>query len=113
MILEGANGPFGLVSPMDMWRYKLVGAVVFCYCSKECSACFIVQNVFDGRFVSVGEAGVELVVRLNAMAVMLGPEGPYENCVALSMECNHNILVAAASRWGEPPGVICKELIGG
>ncbi len=113
MVLEGTNGSLGLVSPMDMWRYKLVGAVVFCYCSEECSACFIVQNVLDGRFVLVGEAGVELVVCLNAMAVMLGPEGPYENCVGLRVECNHDVLVAASSCWCEAPGVICKELIGG
>ena len=108
MILEGANGSFGLVSPMDVGRYKLVGAVVFCYCFEECRTCLIVQNMLYGCFVSGGEASVELVVRFNAMAVMLRSESPYENCVALSMECNHNILVAAGSRWGEPPGVICK-----
>ena len=113
MVLEGANGSLGLVSPMDMWRYKLVGAVVFCYCSKECRACFIVQNVFNGRFVSVGEAGVELVVCLNAMAVMLGPEGLDKNGIALRVECYHYVLVAASRRGSESSCVVCKELVGG
>ena len=113
MVLEGTDCSFGFVSPMHMWRYKLVGAVVFCYLPEEYRACFVVEYVLAWRFMLVGEACVKVVVRLNAMAVMLGPEGLDKNGIALRVECYHYVLVAASRRGSEPSCVVCKELVGG
>jgi hypothetical protein len=50
------------------------------------------------------------VIRCNAVAVALGFEGLLENEVAVSVEANHDVLVARACSDGEASSVVGEEL---
>ena len=111
MILECSYGAFCPIVAMHVWRDKLESDIPF---EGDCffigGAGFVIQNLEIHREPPVCQMHHNGVIRCNAVAVALGFEGLLENEVAIGMEGNHDVLVAAACSDGEAARVVGEEL---
>ncbi len=71
---------------------------------------FVIQDLEINREPLCHETRHDGVISCNAVAVALGFEGLLEDEVAISIEGNHDILVAGACSDGEAARVIGDEL---
>ncbi len=111
MILEHANSAFCPIAAMHVWRDKLeVGILLEGDCFFIGRSGFVVQDLEINREPMGRQTRHNGVVGCNAVAVALGFESLLENKVAISMEGNHDVLVAGACFDGEAAGVIGEEL---
>ncbi len=76
----------------------------------EFGADFIVEDLEINIVPMVGKAAHDGVV--GSQSVFVGPVDirGAEDCIAAAVECNGDVLVAAASPDGESPGVVGVEL---
>jgi hypothetical protein len=105
------NGLLGSIATMFLWRDKLVPDLPLVhYGGLEFGADFIVKDLEINIVPTVGEAAHDGVV--GGQVVFVGPvdiQGA-EDCIALAVEGNGDVLAAAASPDGESTGVIGVEL---
>ncbi len=94
MVLERAYSSFRLIASVDVWWYQLVFAPIVCDGCQESRACFIVEDVRFWCRIVVLEALVNIFVRCNSVCVLLSLEWAYQNGVGLTVQCNHDVLVA-------------------
>ncbi len=96
---------------MHVWRDKLEGGIPLegnCFFISR--AGFVTQDLEINGEPMGRQTSHDGVVGCNAVAVALGLEGLLEDEVAVSMEGNHDILVAGASSDREAASVIGEEL---
>ncbi len=111
MILECADGGFCPIAVMHVWREELESGVPF-----EGDrffiggAGFVIQDLEINREPPGRQTRHNSVICCNAVAVALGFEGLLENEIALSVEGNHDVLVAGACLDGKAASVIGEEL---
>ena len=111
MILEYANGALCPIAAMHIWRDELEGGIPLegdCFFISE--AGFVIQDMEINGEPMGCQMSHDCVVGCNAVAVTLGLEGLLEDEVAISMEGNHDVLIARACSDGEVPRVIGEEL---
>ncbi len=111
MILERENGTVCPIAAMHVWRDDLESGVSFegdrFFIG---SAGFVIQDLEINRETPGSQMHHNGVVCCNAVAVALGFEGLLENEVAISVEGNHDVLVAGACSDGEAAIVVGEEL---
>ncbi len=112
MILECANGVLCPIAAMHVWRDELEGGIPLEHdCFFIGGAGFIIQGLEISNEKPMGrQKSHDSVVCCNALADTLGIESLLEDEVAVSMEGNHDILVAGACSDGEAASVVGEEL---
>ena len=110
MSLEGADGTFGYVSPMEVGGYQLVcsrpdvGDV-----SSVFLAGFVVEDLVVNDVTASLEAGHDASVGRYAVAVFSCMEGLDEDGVCIAVVGHHRVLVAATGAGGEASCVVRVE----
>ncbi len=111
MGLKGLNGLLGSIATMYVQRDELVlDLPLVHYGGLEFGADFIVKDLEINVVPTVGEAAHDGVV--GSQLVFIGPVDirGAEDCVAVAVEGDGDVLVAAASPDGESTSVIDVEL---
>ena len=109
--LEGLNGLLSSIAMVYIWRDKLVLNLPLVHNGGlEFGAGFVVKDLEIEIVPTVGEAAHDGVV--GGQSVFVGPVNirGTEDCVAVAVEGNGDVLIAAASPDGESFGVIGVEL---
>jgi hypothetical protein len=111
VILERANGALHLIVLMHVWRGELEGGVKL---EGDCffigGAGFVIQDLEINREPTGHQISHDGAVCCNAVTVTLGLESFLEDEVAISVEGNHDILVAGACSDREAASVVGEEL---
>jgi hypothetical protein len=111
VIIERANGAFHPIVVMHVWGDELKSGVPF---EGDCffigGTGFVIQDLEINREPSCRQTHHNGVISCDAVAVALGFEGLLEDEVAISMEGNHDLLVAGACSDGEAARVVTVEL---
>jgi hypothetical protein len=108
---EDLNGLLGSMATMYLWRDKLVPDLPLVhYGGLEFGADFIVEDLEINVVPMVGKAVHDGVVGGQSVFVQPVDIWGAEDCVAVAVEGNGDVLVAAASLDGESTGVIGVEL---
>ncbi len=110
MGFEGLNCLLGCIATMYFRRDKLIPDLPLVhYGGLEFGADFIVEDLDIDVVPKVGEAVHDGVVGSQSMFV--GPVDIWgaEDCIAVTVEGDGDVLVAAASLDGESPGVVGVE----
>lgn len=89
VVLEGVNGTFCSITVMDMRWHKLECAVVVCDCFAEGSTGFVIHGVQLGGLVDKLEACVDGLIGSNALHILFGGKGLYQNGIAGAVQGNH------------------------
>jgi hypothetical protein len=113
VVLEGLNGLLGSIAMMYVWRDKLVPNLPLVHNGGlEFSADFIVEDLEINVVPTVGEVAHDGDGVVGGQLVFIGPVDVRgaEDCVAVAVEGNGDVLVAAASPDGESTGVVGVEL---
>ncbi len=111
MVLEHANGTLHPIAAMHVCRDELEGGIPLegdCFFISE--AGFVIQDMEINGEPMGCQMSHDCVVGCNAVAVTLGLEGLLEDEVAISMEGNHDLLVAGACSDKEAASVVGEEL---
>ncbi len=102
---------FGSIATMYIWRDELIlDLPLVHYGDLKFGADFIVEDLEINVVPMVGEAAHDGVV--GGQSMFVGPVDirGAEDCIAVAVEGNGDVLVATASFDGESPGVIGVEL---
>ncbi len=111
MGFEGLNGLLGSIAIMCVRRDKLVPDLPLVhYGGLKFGADFIVEDLEINVVPTVGKAVHDGVV--GSQSVFVGPVNirGAEDCIAVAVEGDGDVLVAAASQDGESTGVVGVEL---
>ncbi len=111
VVLERVNNALHPIVAMHVWRDKLEGGIPLvgdCFFISRPS--FVIQDLEINRKPTGHQPSHNSVVGYNGVMVTLGLEGLLEDEVAISVEGNHDILVARACSDGEAASVVGEEL---
>ena len=70
---------------------------------------FIVQGMVGRGLAGNNKAGMDFAIGCDAVHVMLGCKGAYEDGIG-AVEGNHDILVAAAGMGVEAASIVCEDV---
>ncbi len=107
MGLEGLNGTLGGIATIDIQRDKLVTNFPLVHNGgPKFGADLVVEDLEIDVVATVGEAAHDGVVGGQSVFVRFVSIGGTEGCIALAVEGNCDVLVAAACPDGESSGVV-------
>jgi hypothetical protein len=79
--------------------------------SLERAAGFIVKNMHGWRLVRGRESRVDIVVGRDPMCIMFGGKRADQDCIALRVKRDHDVLISAARAGVEAAGVIRENAV--
>lgn len=96
---------------MYVWWYQLECAVVGRDCFLECPADFVVEDVQCWCLSGRAQAGVDIVVCSDAMAIVFGCKWAHEDGIGWAVECDHDVLIAAAGTRRETSCIVREDAV--
>ena len=112
--LEGADAAFGGVAEMYIQGHELESVTpVFCNGTAVFLASLVVEDLVVNGVSTLLDIGHDAVVRPNAVLVIAGTEGINNKDVAVTVICQHDVLVATVGAKREANNVFSVELDNG
>jgi hypothetical protein len=106
VIFKYMDGVFGCVAAVDVGWDQLQGAVIVGNGLLEGCAGFIVYYVEFRLAACGGEPCKDVGVGSNVKGILFGFKWVEQDGIGISVEGNHDVLVAAVRAWGEASHVI-------